>query len=89
MRHFLSPGAVPALAFGMPEPAGATALIAGASGPLRRRTRRLCARWSAVALAAIAGRADQALAPATGAIEQAGSGFHRRSWPMSLDPPTG
>ncbi|MCQ4319649.1 hypothetical protein [Stutzerimonas stutzeri] len=59
MRHFLSPGAVPALAFGMPEPAGAAALMAGASGPPRRRTRRLRARripsfmwvfdcWSAV-----------------------------------------
>lgn len=36
---------------------------------------------------AVAGGADQELA--NGAIEQTRSGFHRRSWPMSLGPPTG
>jgi len=59
----------------MPEPANATALIASVSEPPRRRTRLLRTRRTAVALAAIAGGVDQALAAATGAIEQAGSVF--------------
>ena len=78
MRHFLRtrvfapPAAVAALAFGVTVPAASRVLI-----PASRRTQRFtpsgaAATCSAIALAPVAARADEHLAPASGTEKQSG-----------------
>ncbi len=79
MRHFILPRPVTALTRSMREATGAAVLITHAGGALRSATRRLCAIRAAVTLTAIAGPANDALAPATGAEVKASGSIHRQS----------
>ena len=84
MRHFRAVAlAIAALAIGMGEATAACCLVTPSGLALGLTTGGLRAALAAVTVAPVAVAADHHLAPATGAMEQTGTGAHRRLRPMS------
>lgn len=76
MRHFLPPGSVAALAFGMGKTAPKRGLIAATGGAQRMAAGPFGAAGGAVALAAVAVAANEYGRAATGAQIASSGRFH-------------
>ena len=78
MRHFLAPGSVMALAFGVLETAATGTLIAFAGGSERCAAGPIRTRLTAIEIAPIAVTADRDLAVTAGTVVETGSVLHRQ-----------
>ncbi len=87
MRHFLcAPPASAPLALGMVPATTPAALVAFAGRAHRIGPCRPGAVAAAIAVAAVAARADADRAPTAGAVEKTGGSLHRQLLPKRVDP---
>ena len=82
MRHFLLPGTVAALAFGVPKATPAGALVPAAGRLLGKPAGGGGASLSTVDIAAVTEAADDNLPPTTGTVVKTGRVLHRQPGPM-------